>query len=196
MDRTQERRKLAHLEALWRRWVGAIAQCLGKTQGVTKMSAQQYRELHAELLREISPDHIDASAAPIRSSEMSKMYSLCRPWVSLDVLKTTERHILNDLCERGRQEAALVFGEHKARRWSVRLAISLLVLAACLLITAGVLGGWFSGDDPESVVGELSSQVRRMGYWLQRVSFVQWMAVAVGVIVVVGFWMLNNTRKY
>jgi hypothetical protein len=130
------------LNDLWWQWVRVVELVANGSRSRTPLAPQQYRLLHADLLRTL---HAQANEAKEpHQTFLLELASWVKPWLTQEALLRTDQEILHDLLHRCVQA-----GEKLGRRpprplpWKWFVVLVLLVIAVSLGAFAD-LGGNFA----------------------------------------------------
>ena len=187
---------LVALEHLWHRWSGVVASSVEPSHMHQKVCASEYDELHAALLAAIERQHATYRLDDGGKKLFHHMEEVCRPWVSLESIRTADKHILRDVLNRARGMDRHLVGDHHLRR-PLLVAV---VAAACLGV--GICLYVFHDDLKTQLVGDASveTEIRALGwktwYALQRFTPLQWTGALVLVVVGFGVWMMRSTKQF
>ncbi len=197
MSEPNPKRQLLLMERLWSHWTDAVAQCLRRRTRLRDISPTKYRILHSHLLRELEEGQVLASAEVLRcGSELEELAEFCRPWISLEALQSTERRMLMRVLEQSRKLAFKAFGKRALRRGVSHAATWIAAASVLTIFVAGLVGRSVSVSSETSLRTTFRREVYRLWRVFEQFSGQEWLVVAVGLVLVVGIWMLYTPKRY
>jgi hypothetical protein len=184
------------LRQLWRRWTRVVTRCAGARSGRLPVSPAGYHALHTALLAACRSQatHSDANGQPV----FQKLEALLHPWVSLEVLAGTNKHLLQDLLARclAVERQLGVGGSSGAGRRALAWGLAGLAMATLVGVLAVSLTSGSESHTLDSLAQEarsLSDQFRRA---VQAASLSTKLGVLTAVLVGLGLRLLFTMRKY
>ena len=187
--------ELTDLKKQWRRWTALIERNRRSTPWLTPKAAADYTALYAnfrELLTEAQQETTGE-----RRVFLDKMDELSLPWMSLDAVRTAEKHILADVARRSQRLHVKIFGEQPFYRRSAFFG-GALALAG----TAAILWGFVIPALTSTLPAGASWRALWRSQWYrtvqaaERMSQIELLAVLVILIVFFGVFFLRSTRQY
>lgn len=194
MSATMVAANLSELKRLWEQWTGVVALFAQRRRRTRhRMSAEDYRRLHADLLR-ASRAHADASDEVLRIF-FRQMETLAAPWVSVESLAHTHWEVVADLLVQCNEttravgwRSRKVVQQQKRRRLGGRMLVLGIVVGLALLLTT-------TDSSLAPLVYELKRLFHQARLAAARTDSLRTIAVAAVIMVGLGMWAVNTTRK-
>ena len=186
MSRTQKPEDYLEFRALLRRWAKIIDHYAYRRRRPQPVSAEDYPELHSDLLNACRTQL--AKAAPAEKETIELLIQLISPWVTLEAVKSSRVQILTDLAAQCLAvEYVFDGGKSHGIPWSwIALAASLLLLVGLSVVLANMSGVADQSlpalaDRGQRALRELVWSVRYSNF-LGRFAFVTVIVVAIGIL--------------
>jgi len=170
-----------------------VAQCTRRVVRRPRISQADYHALQHTLL--------DACRSRANHSEDSerqlfqKMAGLVQPWVTLDSLMRANRHTLNELLSRSRAFEYQLNGRSVSTGLSKVVQVSLVaaILVGLLII---LLPYWTDGDLLNRLTYAARSSYYDASNSITSASFLTKVSFITVAMILLGTWLLSNTRRY
>jgi hypothetical protein len=151
------------LNNLWWQWVRVVELVANGSRSRLPLAPQQYRLLHADLLRALNAQANDATES--HQTFLLELASWVKPWLTQEALLRTDQEILLDLLQRCEQAGEKI-GPRPPRPlpWKWFVVLVLIVVA----VSMGVFSD-LGGDFALSAARQTFTTLRRLAmspYWV------------------------------
>lgn len=178
------------------KWMAIVAKCRSRRGKWWRAEDERnYRTLHAGILDRLGPAPSPDDDIPVPVTSGVALAKLIRPWSTLSALQHTEGYILEDLLDRCQAAGRSYFGKdlQTGRRAWHPGTIAFLIIAQ--VIIAFLVGALLRLSENISLL-DSRAMVYRMSLQIQDLSFPQLLGCSVTAIVVAGFFLLRQTKRY
>ena len=185
---------LGDLRHFWRSWMRVVAQCTRRVVRRPRISPAEYNALQHTLLDACRCLEKESKDDPERHL-FQKMAGLVQPWVTLDSLMRANRHTLNELLSRSRGFECQLGGRSVSTGWSRLIQVSLVIAILVGLIVLS-LPYWTDGHLLNGLFYAARNSYYDATNTISGASFLTKVSFITVAMVLVGTWLLSNTRRY